>query len=198
MVGQGLGIAKSPDAPADIPLWSKLPRGERYRYLSRFLRLDAGELASLEVVEFGLLIQWAFEQRGLETMAATWERGRIDLVLYNARYAQSEFARAYIRDQEMPVNALEVLLNDLRGAHFNRIHLCTTGSFSPREREVQSRYPLALNLVDGNDLRAYVRTAQQKWRLEMEKRSTRCPVVPERRGVWRSLKHRVLSLFRRG
>lgn len=198
MAGQGLGVAKSPDAPADIPLWSKLPRGERYRYLSQFMRLDAGRLMSLGIVEFGLLLQWAFEQRGLETTAATWERGHVDLVLYNARYAQSEFARAYIRDWEIPVNALEVLLNDLRGAHFNRIHLCTTGAFGPREREVQSRYPLALNLVDGNDLSAYVRTAQRKWWLEMERRGTRRLVVPERRGVWQSLKRRILSLFRRG
>jgi len=197
MVGQGLGVAKNSDTPVAIPLWSKLPRGERYRYLSLFMHLDPGELPSLGAVEFGLLIQWVFEQRGLETTTAVYGRGHIDLELYNARYASSEFARVYPREREMPVNPLWVLLNELKDTHFNRIYLCTTGKFSRQYSATQKEFPLALNLVEGEELQAYVRTAQQKWQQEMNRRSSRVVyVLPERRGVWQSLKRRVLGLLR--
>ncbi len=198
MSGQSLRGAISPDVPVVIPLWSKLPRGERYRYISQFMHLNPGALPSLGAVEFGLLMQWVFEQRGLETTAVVYERGRLDLELYNARHARSEFARAYAREQDMPAGVLGVLLNDLKGTRFQRIYLCTTGTFSQRFKPIQFAFPLALNLVEGEELRSYVRTAQQKWRQEMDRRRSRTAyVLPERKGVWRLIKRKVLGLFRK-
>lgn len=92
---------------ASTPLWGNLSRGEHYRYIARFMHLDPAALSLVEVSDFVLLVQWVFEQQGLETINASVDErdGRVDLALINTKYKRDEFARVYFNKRGVPAYA---------------------------------------------------------------------------------------------
>ena len=167
------GLAPSAEQAPPVPLWCNLSRVERYRHLSRFMHLDSAAISSLNVTEIALLIQWIFEQRGLETNTIEEKSGRLDLALTNKKRKRSEFARVYYRRHGIPINALWDLLNTLKGTRFVKIHCFTLDTFTRAQKRTQSEFPLALNLVEREELGRYLCEAQQSCRTELARRGAR-------------------------
>lgn len=169
---RGTRIPLVDEAPS-IPLWRDLSKGERYRYVSRFMNLDSLTSSSLTASEIAVLMQWILERRGLETKRVKDERGRLDLELTNKKRKRDEFARLYYEGRGIPINALYDLLNTLQGTRFAVIHCFTVHTFTKAQKKIQDDFPLVIRLVDGEGLERYLQEAQQSYRAELAGRSAR-------------------------
>lgn len=171
--GSTIGSVPRVERAPSIPLWRDLSRAEHYRHVSRFMHMTSLDLSSLTVTEIAHLIQWILERRGLEADSVEEKGGKIDLTLTNKRFGRREFVRFYYEERGTPLNALWDLFSTLRGTHFSKMHCITVDTFTEAQKRTRNEHPLALRLVEREDLERYLREAQWSYHVELESRSAR-------------------------
>ena len=164
-------VGRVPVTSQRLTLWRNLRNADHYRYVERFSHLQVPELIALPIAEAGLLMQWMFEQHGLETQSVVAESRRVDLTLTNRESGWREFARVYLDGTAIPVNAMLTLLEDLKGTDFKRVHFYTTGMFSPAQKRLRYEFPLALEILEGSSFEQYLLEAQHQVRVQLDRRS---------------------------
>jgi hypothetical protein len=184
--------SRTPVMPIPLPLWRGLSKPDHYRNASRFVRLDVSTLSSMSVDEAGLLLQWMFDQNGLEAYAAVAEKRRIDLKLVSREFGWRESACVYLDRNGIPVNALGKLLTDMEGTEFRCVHFCTPGAFSAEQKKLDRESPLILQILEGKQFKQYLLGAQQQFRVQLERRNTprAYPVQPEM-SRWENFKRKM-------
>jgi hypothetical protein len=136
--------------------------------------MDLKAMTSLGVREFALLMQWTFEQQGLETNRLTKRDGRLDLELTHRERHWDEFARFYVESYEIPIDLLWDLSGKLENTQVKRVHVCTVGTFTAAQKRTRHQLPLFLDIVEGEDLKRWLREAQRRCR-ERLARQRRAP-----------------------
>jgi hypothetical protein len=159
-----------------VPLWRALSRASYYRYVSRFLDLDTSAMWALDLPEFALLMQWIFEQHGLDTYGVNERDGGLELALKNRGRGWDEFARIYVGREDIPANVVGDLRR-LEGAHFQKVHLYTLGAFTQAQKRSRNEFPLTLYMVEGEGLGRLLRETQQLYRARLVQQR-RAPLGP--------------------
>jgi hypothetical protein len=149
------------------PLWRGLRHSHEMRLISQFVHLDPAMAPTLDGETFSLLAQWMFEQFGRETVSAEAQLAGVDLYLRCAAEQREEFARIYHGGTEGPPDSIYDLLDRLAGKQVDQIYLYTFAAFTPHQREVGRQLPLAIDLLEGQALRARLQEAQQRFHAQL-------------------------------
>ena len=146
----------------EIILWERLRRAEQRRWAYQFSQLPFNKLQSLSLPVRGLFIQWMFARNRLVTdrVSADAHVGSVDLMLFNSKRVQKEFARIYTVPKNTPINATWSILNELKGTAVTRVHLFTLGEFTVAQKRAMKDSPLFFDIKDKQDFCTYIQETQ--------------------------------------
>lgn len=155
-----------------VPVWRSLSQAAKHRYSSCFMHIAPSAIAAVNEGDLAFLIQWVFEQHGIEVKGAILQNGKLDLILVHDDLKHEAFARVYCSKRGTPTNALYDLLETLEGTNYGKIFFCTVSAFSPAQKRIHNKSPLLLEIKEGDRLAEYVREAQVTYREELMRRSS--------------------------
>ena len=182
----GADISLRHEQPATyMPLWRSLRHSHEMRLISQFVRLDPATAPTLDAETFTLLMQWMFEQFERETLSAEAHPGYLDLLLHSYIEQREEFARVYYDYEKGLHDSIYDVYDRLGGRHVDRIYLCTFSAFTSHQREVGDQLPIAVDLLEGQALRAHLQEAQQRFRTRLERADRERQVTGEISGPTR-------------
>jgi hypothetical protein len=126
------------------------------------------QLPSLSIAELSLLVEWAFEVRGIRTLKATVEEESFDLELINEQEGNRlEYMRFY---SEPPVSAVYHLTAELKGRDIKKIYLFTLDRFSAVDKNAQRQNPLFLELREYKDIIGWFEGTKTTYRKTLQEK----------------------------
>jgi hypothetical protein len=133
-------------------IWGNLSKANKYRWISRFVRLTPAAILSMGVQEFSLLCQWILTYQRKEIIRVEIQERAVDLTLKASRDSlNQEFVRAYCGKEGIPVNALYDLQVKLSGKTFHKIYVYTLNKFTKMQKKMEDDFPILIELKEGND-----------------------------------------------